>query len=299
MSTTNTPVPIGAVERDTGIPKDTLRIWERRYGFPVPERNTQGERTYTSDQVGVLRLLKQLVDRGHRPSKVVGRSKPELLGLLADDQSEERVALDDETARVLDALRNQDVPALLGELRGLLLRHGLERFTIDHLAPLTRAVGDEWAAGRLAIHQEHLFSDQVDRLLAQAIGQQPAETGQRPVLLATLPGERHRLGLRMAEVILTVRGRRCVSIGADLPVDEIANACREHDADTVALSVTVNNATLATARAIADLQLAVPPGTAVWVGGRGAAMMRTLPKSVHTFDRLEALATALDQPRGD
>ena len=30
--------PIGAVERDTGIGRDTLRIWERRYGFPVPER---------------------------------------------------------------------------------------------------------------------------------------------------------------------------------------------------------------------------------------------------------------------
>ena len=27
---------IGVVERDTGLSKDTLRIWERRYHFPVP-----------------------------------------------------------------------------------------------------------------------------------------------------------------------------------------------------------------------------------------------------------------------
>ncbi|MBK8767339.1 MAG: MerR family transcriptional regulator, partial [Burkholderiaceae bacterium] len=27
---------ISAVERDTGLSKDTLRVWERRYGFPLP-----------------------------------------------------------------------------------------------------------------------------------------------------------------------------------------------------------------------------------------------------------------------
>ena len=30
---------IAAVERDTGLSKDTLRVWERRYGFPSPGRD--------------------------------------------------------------------------------------------------------------------------------------------------------------------------------------------------------------------------------------------------------------------
>jgi len=30
---------ISAVERDTGLSKDTLRVWERRYGFPKPLRD--------------------------------------------------------------------------------------------------------------------------------------------------------------------------------------------------------------------------------------------------------------------
>jgi DNA-binding transcriptional MerR regulator len=30
---------IGVIERDTGIGRDTLRVWERRYGFPDPVRN--------------------------------------------------------------------------------------------------------------------------------------------------------------------------------------------------------------------------------------------------------------------
>ena len=37
---------IAAVERDTGLSKDTLRVWERRYGFPQPGRDGFGERAY-------------------------------------------------------------------------------------------------------------------------------------------------------------------------------------------------------------------------------------------------------------
>jgi hypothetical protein len=48
---------ISAVERDTGISKDLLRAWERRYGFPAPLRDLSGERVYPAEQVQRLRLL--------------------------------------------------------------------------------------------------------------------------------------------------------------------------------------------------------------------------------------------------
>ena len=63
---------ISAVERDTGLSKDTLRVWERRYGFPRPVRDALGERTYPVEQVDRLRLIRRLMDAGHRPGKVVG-----------------------------------------------------------------------------------------------------------------------------------------------------------------------------------------------------------------------------------
>jgi MerR family transcriptional regulator, light-induced transcriptional regulator len=63
---------IGAVERATGVSKDTLRMWERRYGFPDPVRDAKGERRYTKQQVERLRTIKRLVDQGFRPSKVIG-----------------------------------------------------------------------------------------------------------------------------------------------------------------------------------------------------------------------------------
>ena len=51
---------IAAVERDTGLSKDTLRVWERRYGFPQPLRDANGERTYTAEQLARLRIVKRL-----------------------------------------------------------------------------------------------------------------------------------------------------------------------------------------------------------------------------------------------
>ena len=62
---------IADVERDTGLSKDTLRVWERRYGFPTPTRDAQGERQYDNEQLLRLRHIRRLIDAGHRPGRVV------------------------------------------------------------------------------------------------------------------------------------------------------------------------------------------------------------------------------------
>jgi hypothetical protein len=69
FSTRPITMSISAVERDTGLSKDTLRIWERRYGFPMPDRDNLGERSYPFEQVERLRTIKRLLDAGHRPDK--------------------------------------------------------------------------------------------------------------------------------------------------------------------------------------------------------------------------------------
>ena len=74
---------IAAVERDTGLTKDTLRVWERRYGFPTPGRDAFGERTYPLEQVERLRLIKRLLDAGWRPGRLM-KLAPSEVASLAD-----------------------------------------------------------------------------------------------------------------------------------------------------------------------------------------------------------------------
>jgi DNA-binding transcriptional MerR regulator len=75
-------LPISSVERETGLSKDTLRVWERRYGFPTPERDANGERSYSLQQVRRLTQLKRLLDQGHRPGKLLKLDEEALSALL-------------------------------------------------------------------------------------------------------------------------------------------------------------------------------------------------------------------------
>ena len=48
---------IGALARATGVPAETLRTWERRYGFPEPERTSTGHRRYTLETLERVRMV--------------------------------------------------------------------------------------------------------------------------------------------------------------------------------------------------------------------------------------------------
>jgi len=82
MSDPTTSLSIASVERDTGLSKDTLRVWERRYGFPLPLRDHLGERAYPIEQVEKLRMIKRLLDAGHRPGRIVMLGVDELQRLV-------------------------------------------------------------------------------------------------------------------------------------------------------------------------------------------------------------------------
>lgn len=78
---------IGAVSRLTGIPTDTLRIWERRYELVQPQRTEKGGRLYSQDDVTRLTMIKALVDRGHAIGTIARLGGDELRQRLAQSGS--------------------------------------------------------------------------------------------------------------------------------------------------------------------------------------------------------------------
>ena len=164
---------IAAVERETGLSKDVLRMWERRYGFPVPERDANGERLYPAAQVERLRLIKRLMDQGHRPGKLIAADDEEL-ALLAPRHHPratlEASGIDEAGLEALLALIKQhDADGYLFALQQALARQGLQRFVQDIVVPLTRRVGEAWESGRFEVFEEHLFTELTKRVLRQAI----------------------------------------------------------------------------------------------------------------------------------
>ena len=151
---------IGSVERDTGLTKDTLRVWERRYGFPTPLRDAHGERVYSPEQVEKLRTIKRLLDRGHRPGRIIDRSLPELVE-LADAAPVEAPAgeFTEPLHSVVALVRQHRVTELRQELGQAVMRQGLAGFLTDTVAPLNRAIGDAWMRGQLETFEEHLYTE--------------------------------------------------------------------------------------------------------------------------------------------
>lgn len=295
---------IAAVERDTGLSKDTLRVWERRYGFPTPARDGLGERAYTLEQVEKLRLVKKLLDAGHRPGRIVPMALSELQTLSESTVDVVRRGApvprrDLELRRVLDLLRTRDRAALRGELKRQLFALGLPRFVVEVVSPLTTAVGDAWLRGQLEIFEEHLFTDTLMRVLHEALSTLPeAPPSAAPcVLLTTFPGEPHGLGLLMAEAMLAQEGCRCISLGVQTPLWNIVLGAEAVKADVVALGFTGCLNPNQIVDALTELRAKLPPRVAVWAGGNVPVLVRRRVEGVLPMPSIEEVGPELQRLR--
>lgn len=287
---------IAAVERETGLGKDTLRVWERRYGFPHPLRDENGDRLYPAEQISRLRLIKRLMDRGHRPGKLVLAEESqlqvwsaELAGMAPGGESANAADLppgalarqSEGMGEVFDLLARHDAVGLRRVLSQMMAREGLQTFVLDTLPKLNVFVGEGWASGQIEVFEEHLYTEQIQVLLRQAIAALPPGTRRPKVLLTTVPDEQHILGVLMLEALLTLRGMRCVSLGTQTPLAEIVAAVDAHRADAVALSFSAAFPARQLLPLVNQLRAALPRSVGMWVGGSGIdrGVARRLEKS--------------------
>jgi methanogenic corrinoid protein MtbC1 len=298
------PSTISDVERDTGLAKETLRVWERRYAFPRPERDTYGERVYPSEQVAKLRLIKRLIDLGHRPGKVIGCSIDELQALAlktAVSQKAEAFRPHPELQSYLDLCKAHQMEAFRRKLTQAMLVMGLKNFVIDLVAPLTTLVGEAWACGRFAVFEEHLFAESVQIVLRGAVFSVPqANHGHgapRPrVLLTTLPQERHGLGLLMAEAMFAAEGAHCIPLGVQTPLPDIVEAARAMQADIVALSFSATMNPRHVSDSLRELRVRLPETAEIWAGGSNQALRKRPSPDVRVC-ALDEISSAVAQWR--
>jgi DNA-binding transcriptional MerR regulator/methylmalonyl-CoA mutase cobalamin-binding subunit len=294
----NSPtVSIAAVERDTGLSKDTLRVWERRYGFPQPERDAYGERVYPLEQLDKLRLVKRLMDQGFRPGKVIGQSTAELQqlaeGMTGTPHMAEALDSSDELARYLECVTEHRLDDLRRQLSQAHLRLGLARFITEVVAPLTVLVGEAWARGQVQIFEEHLYTEVVQSILRGAIATIPSSTAAPRVLLTTLPQEQHGLGVLMAEAMVSLEGACCVPMGVQTPLWEIVAAARAQRIDIVALSFTAAVNPNHVVAGLADLREQLSRSIEIWAGGSAPVLRRRPPRHVRVLDSLTDVGPAL------
>lgn len=285
---------IGALARASGIAVDTLRTWERRYGYPVPERKPSGHRVYPVASVPRLRRIAEALARGHRAGEVLPASDEVLQALLGAGVAHRRPPTPPaDPDDLLAAVGAFDADHLTRTLTAEWGRLGPLDFLQTRVAPLVHAVGEAWADGRLEIRHEHFLSERVGDLLRALRLPFEERAGGPLVILASLPGERHALGLQMAALLLASLRCRVLFLGTDVPVAEVASLATDMAARAVGVSVSLATRGARMTTTILRLRTMLPRRMTLLVGGAGAPRPREGLTIMPDLVRLDAWARAV------
>ncbi len=257
-NTSTAQFPMRVVVRRTGLSASLLRAWERRYTAVEPGRSDGGQRLYSEDDIRKLLLLKDLVDRGHNISQVAGRDVGELRLMLRQNGSngartetlpsepvpftrtgdaggrDSRASLFLEAC--VEAAHEMDTRELESQLNRAAMALDPSALVDRVLVPLLNRIGLLWAEGELGPASEHVASGVIRRFLDWLLDTL-SPTGAAPIAVVGTPaGHRHEFGALLASVVIAGEGWQVLSIGADLPAAEIADAAERKNARLVALS---------------------------------------------------------------
>ena len=230
---------IHRVSKLTGLSKDVIRVWERRYGLVQPTRGANRYRNYTDDDVALLRYVRNEMEKGHSIGQLASVGREELLirmratraHTISEDKSYGRLLNE-----LLAALQPLKRTTFERKLNGSVAIIPFEEALLKILLPLQQQVGQLWHDGRLGIATEHYVTKQVQQKIFAAMNQLPVHQQGPKVVVACLSGQMHEIGAQTIAYRCGVRGCRVYYLGPNLPVDALVALCVEVRPDLTILS---------------------------------------------------------------
>jgi len=228
--------PIRTVASLTGVLPVTLRAWERRYGLIRPSRTSTGHRLYTQAQVDQIHEVLALMARG----VPIGQMRRALTGNAQARPSRPTAGpWTRYLERMSAAIARFDEAALDAVYDEALSLHPIERVTGSLLMPLLSALGQRWDQAAGGIAEEHFFAVYLRNKLGARLHHRRLPSGPK-LLLACAPGEFHEIGLLLFAIAANEAGLRCVPLGANMPLAELALPARRADCRAIVISSSVD-----------------------------------------------------------
>ena len=239
---------VGVVAERLGIPRATLRSWNRRYGIGPLDHRHGAHRLYTENDVAVLRRMQRLIGKGVGAGKAARAAAGAETARRSDAAAllSAAFALDaDAVGRVIDeCLRARGVVDTWDELLG---RHSRRCRLLQ-------------IEGGGCIDVEHLLTRETMRALQRLPA--PSRPSPAGVILACCDGEVHTLALEALAAALVQCGRIPLMLGGSAPVEGVLAAlAKRPDVDVVVLwSQLAATADLGAVRSITSAGVAGPGG---------------------------------------
>jgi DNA-binding transcriptional MerR regulator len=326
MAQDNPIYNIGVVERMTDIPAATLRVWERRYGFPDAARTEGGHRLYSERDVQQLKWVKAKIDAGMQTRQAVKalRAFEEEEGFAAvpsplgegplpsltrpgQEVGDSYIALLQQ--RLFDTLiEHATIKAddVFDEALGL---YSAEDVMMHLIRPTLADIGDGWVKGEISIGTEHLATSYLRQRLLAWLRSGPPAFAVPETVLACAPEEYHEGSLMIVGALLRRRRWPVAYLGQSIPLPDLARFVRE----TSPLAVVLVAMTEEPAQALAEWPKWLPEAAekrrpVIAYGGRifnespewraqvpGLFMGATITEGVQTLERtLRTLVPVLE-----
>lgn len=256
-----------AVARDTGVPPDTFRAWERRYGIPRPQRTAGGHRLYSERDIAIIRWLRDRTEEGMNISHAVML----LMNML--EEREEPVATDSVRSfesmvdDIVTALARFDIQIAERVISEAFAIHPFETVLLSLIQPALVEIGERWHRGEISVAAEHFATEFVRRKITSLLNVFEHGGQRETLIIACAPTELHDIGILFASLFLVRRGWHVVYLGAQVPLVDLLATVDTVQPGLVCLSAT----TLESAPGLIDVAKALRqqyPDIPVGYGGR-------------------------------
>jgi DNA-binding transcriptional MerR regulator/methylmalonyl-CoA mutase cobalamin-binding subunit len=270
---------IHRVAKLTGLSKDVIRVWERRFALLKPIRGANRYRNYSDEDIALLRFLKEQLDAGGSIGELAKLGREELLGRAR--ASAPRVAFVDSTfsrllRELLSTLNPFDRVIFEKRLNGAVAVVPFEEALHGILLPLQEQVGQLWHENHIDVAIEHYVTKHIQQKMFSAMNQLPVAEFGAKVVVACPPGEEHDIAALTVAYRCRVRGCRVYYLGANVPVASLANLCGKVEPDLTIMSFPLALSDDKATELVQALADEVSTVSNLAVGGHGALAMRNL-----------------------
>lgn len=276
-----------AVVQTTGVPADTFRAWERRYGMPRPHRTSGNQRLYSERDIGVISWLRDRTNEGMTISQAIQRLRLEYPDVLKPEPAPEPLPLTPlpQVETQIARLRQRMIEAAMefDDMTGdraldeALALYSLEEVCTNFIEPVLVEIGARWATGELSVTVEHFATRLIARRLSMIFNMVSPVTGRGTIVAACAPGEEHEVGLLILAIFLSRRNWRVIYLGANVPISDLVETVRQVRPDLVCISAATERTGHAGLLAIEQVLRAVPSPPPVAYGGTAFFLVSTVP----------------------
>ena len=273
---------IREVVRITGLRREQLYMWQRRYGFPGAAARRL-RRSRLSAGPGRAPEAHQAAAVG-RLARGRGRAAGRI-GAAVDAGPHRRgsgAAAGRDRDRGQAAWRSIASASCRTICRSCSSGQGLRKFLETTLIPLNEAVHERVVRGEMQNFQELRFADLAQRLLRDVTRLVRPTRDARQILLATPPNDPNQLGLAILELLLFTDGINCLTLGAGVPAQEIAGAAEAYKVALVVLLFDRGISGKIAGQEIRSLRTALPESLPLVVSGRAVNLLAKPIADVHT-----------------